>query len=142
MRLIGKGFIGPVGDDIPTILIIVMAITLFFAGFGYALQLYSEKNERLMMLKASLDISRALLRSTVLPENPMDPKYSGHKQASLLAQSYGVKFSAVYKEENFDPAADCHVPPGRDVTVMSFLTARKDADGNIVLDTLRVCVWK
>ena len=138
-----KGFIGPVGDDIPTIIIIVLAISLFFAGFSHAMSVYQQKNERLAELKAALDVSRAMLRSTVLPEDPASNDYEGYQQAKLLADSYGVRFSAVYSQEpGFDPVSGCGAPQGRSVTVMSFLVARHDQAQGIVLDTLRVCVWK
>ncbi|GEM_PF-3290410 len=139
-----RGFIGPVGDDLPTIIIIVMALTLFFAGFDYAMSAYNEKNKSLHALKAGLDISRALMKQNVIPEDSsgqVNPDYEGYKQAVLLSQSYGTSFSAVLKDGSCE-LIDCRAPEGRSVSVFSFLTAAKSSGGSINLKTLCVCVWE
>ena len=140
-----KGFLGPVGDDIPTIIIIALAIALFFSGFSQAMLVYSQKKESLTLLQASLDVSRALLKSNVLPKD-LGSSYGGYAQAELVAESYGVNFKASYKNVKVADLSKAQPCPdeaqNRQHALFSYLVPRYDDSGGIVLDTLRVCVWK
>jgi len=39
-----KGFIGPIGDDLPSLVPILIALTVFFAAFANTLQIFGDKS--------------------------------------------------------------------------------------------------
>lgn len=54
MKLSQKGFVGPIGDDLPSLIPLTVALLVFFAGFGFAFNHFEEKksdfNQRLLLL--------------------------------------------------------------------------------------------
>jgi hypothetical protein len=52
-----RGFIGPIGDDIPSIFPIIAGITLFIATLIYANNEFNSKNDAINLRKAGLDLS-------------------------------------------------------------------------------------
>ena len=38
-----KGFIGPIGDDLPSVIAVMLALGLFFSSVRYALNAYDQK---------------------------------------------------------------------------------------------------
>ncbi len=56
-----RGFIGPVGDDIPSIFPIVAGIVLFLGTLVYANNALDSRNAELDLRKAALDLSYAVL---------------------------------------------------------------------------------
>lgn len=49
-----RGFVGPIGDDLPSLIPLTVALLVFFAGFGFAFNHFEEKktdfNQRLLLL--------------------------------------------------------------------------------------------
>ncbi|HLC36691.1 MAG TPA: hypothetical protein VJK05_03750 [archaeon] len=52
-----KGFLGPIGDDLPSLIPIIFGLTIFFASFTFSLNKFNEVNslidEKLEILKVS-----------------------------------------------------------------------------------------
>ena len=55
-----KAFIGPIGDDIPSLIPIVFALTIFFASFNAALSTFDKKNNGFADDFYALKIARVL----------------------------------------------------------------------------------
>ena len=57
MKTRRRAFVGPLGDDIPSIFPIVAGVLLFISTMAYAASLVAEKNSYLEIRKASLGLS-------------------------------------------------------------------------------------
>lgn len=137
-----KGFIGPIGDDLPSLIAILMALSLFFSGLTYSLDAFGAKQRNVQFLRGSIDSSRALLRWGVFPATGDElregnsPYYS---EAERIAYESGLGFYACYNNTE-----DCSTCFEHDSNIYSYLIARYN-EGNgeqVVLDTLRVCTWR
>ncbi len=61
MKKRAKGFIGPIGDDIPSIFPIVAGILLFLGTMIYVNNAVQQRNAELQLSKAALDLSYVVL---------------------------------------------------------------------------------
>jgi hypothetical protein len=122
---IRKGFIGPIGDDLPSILGIVLALGLFFAGMAYSFNVYNQKIDNLRTMKGAIEITRVITKYGVIT----DPA-AQNQDAADVAQSYGLDSRA-----NFDsPHSECDEP----FYVFTYLVMGPSSD----LRTLYICVWE
>ncbi|MAG22340.1 MAG: hypothetical protein CL943_03505 [Candidatus Diapherotrites archaeon] len=65
-----KGFLGPIGDDLPSLIPLVFALTIFFYIFTFTWNTFDEKNR-------SFDNDISILRvSSILKGNSYIPNYS------------------------------------------------------------------
>ena len=62
-----KGFIGAIGDDLPSLVPIVIALLLFFLVFGAALTTYNTQNSDLRERIETLSVARVLKGNSLLP---------------------------------------------------------------------------
>jgi hypothetical protein len=134
-----KGFIGPVGDDLPSIVAVILALGLFFSGVIYSLNAYNDKMLNLSTLKGALEISRSINSQSPLTDGYMQS--TARKNANYIAQSYGLKFRDNYTD-GLGNYADClgdHSPP----FYFNFLVAKwDDIRQTTELMSLWVCVWR
>ncbi len=65
-KINSKGFIGAIGDDLPSLIPIVVALLLFFTIFALTLNSYTEKNIELKKNLSLLAISRDLKGDSLL----------------------------------------------------------------------------
>ena len=92
-----KAFVGPLGDDIPSIFPIIAGVLLFLSTIFYASTIIDERNSYLATRKASLDLSYLLTeRGFVSPESFVELCDSRLK---ILGSSLGVKFISVLDVE-------------------------------------------
>jgi hypothetical protein len=69
-----RGFIGPLGDDIPSIFPIVAGLLIFIGGMFYALQKYDERNDYLALKKAGMEIAYSIMeKGVMLPGTSGEP---------------------------------------------------------------------
>lgn len=88
-RLNQRGFVGPIGDDIPSLIPLTVALLVFFGAFGFAFNSFEEK-------KAEFD-QRLLLLSigkTLKGDNLLD-SYEKWKDACEGLEVTRYKFKAV-----------------------------------------------
>ena len=125
-----RGFIGPIGDDLPSLIMIVLALTLFFSGVVFCLNAYNQKIDNMHILTGAMDISRVLTRTSLVP----DPIPTSN--AEDIAISYGLKYDTYF--EGGVPS-DC--PVDDYAYVFKFLVAKGSGGSATELDTLiiRVC---
>ena len=126
-----KGFIGPIGDDLPTMLIILLALGLFFSSVVFAFDLYNQKNEALRVGRGSLEIAKVFTSRGILSEADL----SGNElkgMADRLAVSYNLEYGAY-----FTGSTEPDVCTG--AYRYSFIVARR-AGQDAELAELMVCV--
>jgi hypothetical protein len=91
-----KGFVGPLGDDIPSIFPIIAGILLFMATFFYAFQAIDAKNKFLEQRKATLGLAYIITEKGFVSEDEF-----GKKCENLLkpyAETHGTKFAVTVKK--------------------------------------------
>ncbi|MEW6295789.1 MAG: hypothetical protein AB1467_05890 [Candidatus Diapherotrites archaeon] len=92
-----KGFLGPIGDDLPSLIPLLFALTIFFSVFYFALTEFTNKADSFDNDVAVVQISNAL-RGTGL--------VSGHSSLRELCASLNVKtpkyIALIIKDANLD----------------------------------------
>jgi len=128
-----KGFIGPIGDDLPAIVIIIMALTLFFSGMAFTLKVYNDKVENINYLMGAIDISRVMLAyGKVNSADVLTVANSG----DFVAKSYGLRYDIQVKGvTNYLPENNCGEPSDYPV-IFDFAIAY---DNQLEVLSLRVC---
>jgi len=121
-----KGFIGPIGDDLPSIISIVLALGLFFSGVTYALDTYNQKIADMELLKGSVEIARAVMENGTVSTVKT-------KKADEVAYSYSLFYDAYLN----DAANSCPAKAHR----FSYLVA-DSSSGDIELAKLVICTWR
>ncbi|HNV01273.1 MAG TPA: hypothetical protein PKK60_02480 [archaeon] len=61
-----KGFIGPIGDDLPSLIPIVMSLLLFFTIFAVTLNTYNTKNNSISKQTMMISSSRELKGDSII----------------------------------------------------------------------------
>jgi hypothetical protein len=61
-----KGFLGPIGDDLPSLIPIIVALTIFFATFTNAFQKFDRENATLEDSIKAINIARTLRYGTYI----------------------------------------------------------------------------
>jgi len=118
-----KGFLGPIGDDLPSIIALMLAMGIFFSAISYTMNIYNQKIAETETLKGSLEIGRAVMDKGLLTaiDNPV---------ADQVAFSYGL---------NYNQFLD-NVPDGECVKSYryNYLVAMQEP-GSVKLHTLIIC---
>lgn len=93
-KLCLRGFVGPLGDDIPSIFPIVAGVLLFVGTVAYAVDLVNQKNSYLEIRKAGLGLSYLVTEKGVVTQKSFSEKCP-------IIQRYGtanaVKFIVTIK---------------------------------------------
>ena len=128
-----KGFIGPIGDDLPSILAILLALGLFFSAVTFTLNIYNEKVGTVQMLKGSIEIGRVVLeQGLVTVINPPG--------ASYVATSYGLKYDVYLDYASPEPTtANC---PADNSYKFNYMVSVYDEIKGTILHTLTVRTCK
>ena len=94
-----RGFIGPIGDDLPSIVAIMLALGLFFSGVLFALNAYNQKLASLDLLKGGLEVSRVVLADGLVLK-PLSEYEKLGSNADLAAKSYGLAFKLGFDKKS------------------------------------------
>jgi hypothetical protein len=81
-RVSRKGFVGPLGDDIPSIFPIVFGVMLFFGTIAFAGNLVAEKNSYLEVRKAAVSLSYILTEKGFVTGTSFGPKCAAIEKAA------------------------------------------------------------
>jgi hypothetical protein len=65
-KLSKKGFIGPIGDDLPSLIPIVVSLLLFFTIFAITLNSYSSKNSEIAKQTVMISASREMKGDSII----------------------------------------------------------------------------
>ena len=129
-----KGFIGPLGDDIPSLLIVMLALSLFFAALSYTFDSYDMKVRNFQKLKGAMDIARVVTADGLITRTLSDISLD----AKPIAKSYSLNYSIEYTDGSERSGVDCSTV---NWLVFDYPIAKYDSStNNILLKTLRVCV--
>lgn len=60
VQLLNKGFLGPIGDDLPSLIPLLFALLIFFATFSFSYSTFSQKNTGFQRDIDVLNIARVL----------------------------------------------------------------------------------
>ena len=135
-----KGFIGPIGDDLPSLLIVIITLTMFFSSIIFAFDLYQQKRENLNINEGALGIAKAFTSKGILTDNDIDKASTNSiviKKANLVAKSYNLDYGVYF---------DSQVVPGNepleclDSYRFVFMVSRFDSSGKPNLDALILCI--
>ncbi|MDO8647880.1 MAG: hypothetical protein Q7R70_05720 [Candidatus Diapherotrites archaeon] len=92
-----KAFIGPIGDDLPSLIPIVFALTIFFASFNAALSTFDSKNN------SFADDLDALKVARIMRSNGYIVNKENFDQLCGLVEVRSLKFVAGLAEFNTTP---------------------------------------
>lgn len=133
-----KGFIGPIGDDLPSVIAIVLALSIFFSALLFSLNVYNQKIENLDLLKGAIEISRTLTVDGLMPVDWSSTQGQSLKdKASVIAASYGLHFNVAYKSTS---GTSC--PDPRALVFNHLVPAWDGNSDSIELKNMYVCVWR
>jgi len=91
-----RGFIGPIGDDLPSIIAILLGLSLFFSALSFTLNVYNNKLTAYNILKGTMEIAHKVNEKGVITESASDLMHSAEK----IAESYGLDFCIKTKVGN------------------------------------------
>jgi len=98
-KICARGFIGPIGDDLPSLVPLVFALVIFFASFYQALSVYNTTKGRFGLVDEALRISHALLGDRQIDN------YAEFSQLCTSVNVRGLNFKAglVELSDSFAP---------------------------------------
>lgn len=92
-----KGFVGPLGDDLPSIFPIVAGVLLFVASLLYANNLVDQKNQQLDTRKAALGLSYIVTEKGLIDDAAEFKDVKCEDQLKKFAASNRVNFLVTVK---------------------------------------------
>ena len=104
MKIFEKGFIGAIGDDLPSLIPIVFALLIFFTVFTATLNAYNSENAAVGIERGMLSVARILKGDSLL----LNVGQFQERCDSVRIQSYPYNFMiAVYKaDKDLDDVLD------------------------------------
>lgn len=109
-----KGFIGPIGDDLPSLVPIVVALLLFFSIFALTLNTYNTKNDEIRKQTEMTSVARELKGDSLI----LDSASFAQKCEALKLKKYPYNFMVALYGTNVDMAS----------VVADFSNASKNSD--------------
>jgi hypothetical protein len=132
-----KGFIGPLGDDLPSIVIIVLALSMFFAGLTFAINTYNQKVLGLDVLRGAVDIGRVITQDGLITSN-LD---FYERKAEPTANSYAIDFVLYFADDFVD--SDDPAPKDCDPNWYRFnYLVAVSGENDVELKTLVICAGR
>jgi len=95
-----RGFIGPIGDDLPSIIPIVVALLLFFTIFSVTLNSFNQKNDLQRRQIEMISIARELKGNSLIES--LDQFTENCNSSKLEKRAYS--FLAVIFQSNYEGA--------------------------------------
>ena len=84
-----KGFIGPISDDLPSFVAILLALSMFFSALTFALNEYNAKISAFNKIKGTMEIGRAITSKGLLGPTTSSDLAMNVKE---VAKSYGLSY--------------------------------------------------
>jgi hypothetical protein len=85
-----RGFIGPISDDLPSLIAILLALSMFFSALAFALNEYNAKVSAFNKIKGTMEIGRAITSKGLL--DATDSSNSLAMDVKEVAESYGLSY--------------------------------------------------
>lgn len=86
-----RGFLGSIGDDLPSLIPLFFALMIFFASLAYAFTTINERNDFINTYIDSLGIAKAALGDASFVDL-QDFKYSSNKVVTAANYIYGLVY--------------------------------------------------
>jgi len=106
-----KGFLGPIGDDLPSLIPLLFALVIFFSTFTFAFNVWSERNREFDWDVAVLGVS-----STMKSDSYISGVEEWESLCEKVQSTKGIKFYALLVEaelpEEDAEAFDLFAPEG------------------------------
>jgi len=93
-----KGFIGPIGDDLPSLIPIVVALLLFFTIFSVTLNTYNTKNSFIRKQTSLINIAREMRGESLI----LDVSQFFDRCQAVTSRSYSYNFMIGVYPSNYD----------------------------------------
>jgi hypothetical protein len=119
-----KGFIGPLGDDLPSVLMIVLALGLFFTSILFTFNTYNEKISKLRMMEGAMEVGRVITEKGIFTTSA-----DYQTKVNAIKNTYGLK------KANFDVGLICG---SRDYSLIYLVPF--DEGGTLKLKKLVLCI--
>ena len=100
-----KGFIGPISDDLPSLIAILLALSMFFSSLDFALNEYNTKVSSFNKIKGVMEIGRAITSRGLL--DSIENSNTLKDEVKEVAKSYGLSYCII-----FDGSTSCQVSSG------------------------------
>ena len=132
-----KGFIGPIADDMPSFIAIILALTMFFSALDFTLTNYNEKIQNFNKIKGTMDVikeinSQGVLTSTIHASDLVN-------EVKKIAETYGISYCIAIGSDiacNPNTITKCE----SNWVAYTYLIAEEDATTNrIILKPVEVC---
>ena len=117
-----RGFIGPIGDDIPSIFPIMAGIVLFIATLIYANSEFEAKTAAINLRKAGLDLSYIVIEKGYVNQNGFEETCNLLKPS---ATKNNVKFAVMLRDCTTDTTESFS---GREICSLTLDDAEVDAE--------------
>ncbi|MBS3057079.1 MAG: hypothetical protein J4415_00450 [Candidatus Diapherotrites archaeon] len=102
-----KGFLGPIGDDLPSLVPLIFALIIFFSTFTYAMNSMDSRNEDFDADLATLSISRIMRSNGYITGYEDFRRLCGNiNVAGLNYEVALVETELTYDESNYSSYAD------------------------------------
>jgi len=96
LKIFEKGFIGAIGDDLPSLIPIIFALLIFFTIFTTTLNVYNSENARVSIEIGMLSVARTLKGDSLL----LNLDQFQTRCEDIKVQSYPYNFMvAIYKAD-------------------------------------------
>ncbi len=89
-----KGFIGPISDDLPSLIAILLALTMFFSALDFSLTEYNEKVSSFNTLKGVMQLGRAITSKGLLDSSENSASLA--TEIKEIAKSYGLSYCVTF----------------------------------------------
>jgi hypothetical protein len=121
-----KGFIGPIGDDLPSLIPIVLSLLLFFSVFSFTLTNYDAKNSFLRQQMTLLSVARSLKGESII----VDYEAFENRCNNVREKKFPYNFMVgVYSSTaDFSGVVNNFIVSGQGEISDSFLRGEKEGD--------------
>jgi len=130
-----KGFIGPIGDDLPSVIALLLALGMFFTAVIYSFNMYNQKLSDMETLKGSIEIGRVLMDRGYMLDSDIatSPKSKVLITSDYVKNSYGLEYEVFFGKGN-----KCTEQPS--FRFQYLVSVFRDTGPQ--LDILVLCTWR
>jgi hypothetical protein len=121
-----KGFIGPIGDDLPSLIPIMISLLLFFSIFSFTLNIYDAQNDEIRKHITMISVARSLKGDSLIT----DYELFNNKCAKIKEKKFPYSFMvAIYPATgNFETLTQDFAEAGEGNFSINFLRGKDEFD--------------
>jgi len=130
-RMGSKGFLGPIGDDLPSLIPLILALVFFFGTFTFAFNVFNEKNADFQADLTVMNIARALKGTSLISST--DDFEKGCKSLNVTGLRFRAVITNIYSAREAYPYGDIdnpEPPPQNAYNIKEFITQTNPETGS------------